>query len=481
LTALVITGAYYLQYKHLQDNFIETLSFAERVYEEKIQHDIQTMEAALLFIKADQSIQREWKKRDKKKLLALLETKFKYLRQQLNITHLYFTDLTGRVFLRVHNPNSDGDIIKRQTTQKTLKSRQTNIGLEFGIHHNFTLRNVQPWYIDGELSGLIEIGEEVAHLTDSLAHSMDVDLFLVFDKTKFKQDVWEKGIRLYGHENNWDFFDNGVVIGKTMKKIPKSIEPYLNFTNLERVFELNDSGTSYLGSFIGIKDISNKTVAKMVILKNITQEKSIIVSSIISLFIYCLISYLIGYFWFKSHLNKLEQELDVVNKELERQAYTDLLTQIPNRRYFFEYLRHLLVKQNGEDLAVFIMDLDNFKAINDTYGHDVGDNVLKHFTKTVQACIRKQDILARFGGEEFVLAMPGCPLNVALEKGEMIRASVADSELDNGGEKIKYTISIGVSPISPMDNNIDLAIKRADNSLYKAKKSGKNQIVSEAD
>ncbi len=169
-------------------------------------------------------------------------------------------------------------------------------------------------------------------------------------------------------------------------------------------------------------------------------------------------------------------------------ATTDELTQINNRRHFMEqteteFKRH---KRYRSRLSLILFDIDHFKQINDTYGHDVGDMVLKKLAETTLGILREQDIFGRFGGEEFTIALPQTTIEGAHQLAERLRQLIECTPFSISSERhINVTISLGVTTFAPHDNNLDTLIKRADIALYQAKASGRNIVklatVSDAD
>ncbi len=181
----------------------------------------------------------------------------------------------------------------------------------------------------------------------------------------------------------------------------------------------------------------------------------------------------------------LKQELDVrtkdlldANKKLEELSTIDVLTGISNRRYFFDIAKQYLeiAKRNESNLCVISFDLDKFKNINDTYGHQSGDKVLKEFTKEVNTFMRKSDVFARIGGEEFTMLMQNTSTKNALIVCEKIRKKIEDSFVICKEKKIGYSVSIGVVEFSTENHIVEL-LEKADIALYKAKENGRNQVV----
>ena len=164
-------------------------------------------------------------------------------------------------------------------------------------------------------------------------------------------------------------------------------------------------------------------------------------------------------------------------EEISRlQAITDPLTQLFNRRHFFELSNQLLTlrKRNGLPLSLAFLDLDNFKLINDQHGHEVGDRVLQKVSNILKEKIRESDVVARFGGEEFIILFTNTDKNHALAVCEMIKKALEEADMPEHVNNI--TTSIGVSGVDDGDT-INQVIKRADNALYEAKNKGRNQIV----
>lgn len=184
-----------------------------------------------------------------------------------------------------------------------------------------------------------------------------------------------------------------------------------------------------------------------------------------------LLSYLVSY---KFKIMKQEKE------ESNLLATTDFMTKLYNRRYFMEVSQNLiqLYKRNKNDISLIMIDIDNFKSVNDTYGHQFGDEVIILLSDTMIMAQRESDIVCRYGGEEFVILLPNSSLKNATTIAQNIRKSIELSTIElPSKETFKFTISIGVSQVSINDEDtIEVALKRADDALYEAKSKGKNQV-----
>ncbi len=177
-----------------------------------------------------------------------------------------------------------------------------------------------------------------------------------------------------------------------------------------------------------------------------------------------------------------ERLRDNVQMSIEM-AITDALTGLYNRRYMETHVSTLVEQAaaRGKPLSVLVIDIDYFKAINDTYGHDAGDDVLRDFALRVRRSIRGIDLACRYGGEEFVVIMPETDMAVATVVAERLRRRIAAEPfpIQHGAGKIEVTISVGIATLGREDTAAAM-IKRADQALYRAKRDGRNRVVPDA-
>jgi diguanylate cyclase (GGDEF)-like protein len=174
------------------------------------------------------------------------------------------------------------------------------------------------------------------------------------------------------------------------------------------------------------------------------------------------------------------QELQHSNRMLEHLASTDPLTGAANRRYFIERVDAEIARSRRDNLSfsLLALDLDNFKAINDHYGHQVGDDVLQGFVQKCLEEIRPYDSVARMGGEEFMVLLPQASLDVAVVIGERIRSATENAVFDSIViPKVILTVSIGVSQFGRDGITIDTIFRAADERLYRAKNQGRNCVI----
>ncbi|MGA2263237.1 MAG: diguanylate cyclase, partial [Acidobacteriota bacterium] len=180
-----------------------------------------------------------------------------------------------------------------------------------------------------------------------------------------------------------------------------------------------------------------------------------------------------------SRILNLQMELVNEREELRRQATHDALTGLLNRFGVLEILEKEVVRaiREGNSFGMAISDIDNFKQVNDTYGHAIGDAVLCETGNRMRASVRSYDAVGRYGGEEFLIVMPGLDEPAALLAAERLRACIGNDPFKVAGAHIRITMSLGVATRAPgWRGTMDSVIQAADHALYRAKAAGRNRV-----
>ena len=177
----------------------------------------------------------------------------------------------------------------------------------------------------------------------------------------------------------------------------------------------------------------------------------------------------------------VEAKNDELQAALSREqifARTDVLTEISNARHFFDVAKQEfeVARRYSQPLSIIIFDLDHFKQVNDTFGHQVGDKVLKHVAQIAIEQVREADTLARYGGEEFIVLLPNSNAQESSVVAERIRERISACHMVTDQEKVNVTISAGISELLLDVDTLDLLIRRADQALYEAKEAGRNCV-----
>ena len=179
------------------------------------------------------------------------------------------------------------------------------------------------------------------------------------------------------------------------------------------------------------------------------------------------------------HISKPALETKILLEELKTQSLKDRLTGAYNRRYLDDFVQKQIPQALRANIpyGVLMVDIDYFKMVNDKYGHDAGDMIIKELIKTIDEIIRDSDIIVRFGGEEFLVLLYNCDKENAYKIAEKIRIAFKSRTFNYGGEKFNKTISIGVSSFLVDSKQFWQVVKYADIALYEAKNSGRNKVV----
>lgn len=251
---------------------------------------------------------------------------------------------------------------------------------------------------------------------------------------------------------------NGLEMIEEIKKIKSDIPILITTAHqeipyLKKAIELGV--TSYILKPINVETIINSIVKAMepILLKNQLIEKN---QELLKL------------------NNSLEEKIKERTKELELLASTDFLTGIHNRRNFFYLAKKRFNKTPSNQLYAIMIDVDNFKKVNDTYGHQVGDKILKLLTKNISLNLNEDDIFGRIGGEEFAIIYEGNKNDAQDMKKIKNLKNIIENLTYND---IQFTISIGVALKHENDSNIDMLLSRADKGLYEAKNAGRNKVI----
>jgi len=262
-------------------------------------------------------------------------------------------------------------------------------------------------------------------------------------------------------ENNVDSYKN-IVDNKALKKLKDQI-----ITKEDNIIEYEDNGESYIIQTKYISEL-NLYLSVEAHVGGLTKDVkrvfyfNLFVSFFVTLIITLLILFII-------HTN---------NKRILYLAEFDTLTKVINRRVFTEKFEHflLLTKRDEKKLSLVFLDIDDFKNINDKLGHNIGDEVLKIFAKTIKANLRETDLVGRWGGEEFTILLIGCDLKEAKRRIKKLQLIIENNKTLYNLVKYNITASYGITEVSQEDN-IDMVIQRADNAMYTSKEEGKNRIT----
>ncbi len=407
----------------------------------------------------------------------------KYLRmKKYEFRQLHFHLPNTESFLRVHSPNKYGDLLAdiRESVRLVNESKKKVSGFEEGrIFNGF--RHVYPLAYKEEHIGSVEISISSASVIEVFSKLYsNKDFHFIIDKTAVDNNVFDEEMKNYRNAvifedyyvdkeveaitiayNKVLFEDKELFFAGVKEKYKEDLKEKRSFAGNYKF-----NGQDYIVRFLAIKNLKASPVAYLISVsesvgyKQFTKDmyEEIILITFLAFFI-IIFGLVLAYYQ-----NKLKD-----NAEL------DYLTKIYNRNKFYEIAEREVkaAKRYKHVMSVMLLDIDCFKKINDTYGHEWGDKVLKELAKTISQNIRDTDVFARWGGEEFVLLLPNTNQEEALIVGEKVRKLMEDSEVD---ELTGITISVGITVLDTENYDIDRAVKVADEAMYSAKSEGRNRV-----
>lgn len=400
----------------------------------------------------------------------------------LNFRQLHFHLPDSRSFLRFHRPEKYGDSLVgiRDTVVEANTTRQKVTAFEEGrIFNGFRL--VYPLLREGEHLGSVEISISFSALERSLNHLFAKNYLLLIDRRIVEEKVFRD------EQANYEFGpmpDRYIYDREVLQKIKASDSGFDMtvagnlFASAEKIhreeldhwrpfaYPASYAGKLYTIAFLPIKNHKQISIAYLVSFEEDgfpAQHKRHYVFTLVLLSLI-----FAGGLFFTLYLFLTRQRL-------KKLSATDFLTGIWNRSKSTNVIRleHERASRYATPYSIVMLDIDHFKKINDTYGHEAGDMVLKNMADLIGRNIREIDFFCRWGGEEFVLMLPETPLPLSLLFAEKIRALVEQASFPHMG---RVTISLGVSQFTSDDSRFDSVIKRADLALYEAKSNGRNQV-----
>ena len=433
-----------------------------------------------------------FKNRERKKLYQYLLSNYKKFRT-FSVRQLHFHLPNNESFLRMHRPTKFGDnLLKARLTVKYVNESKKRIdGFEEGkIFNGF--RFVYPLFDGTEYIGSVEISFSALSFIKEIESNYKIISNFLIDKSVVNEKVFKHEQSNYVQSPIPEYyFQKSILdyINIDLSKTELSKEQTKNIHNQiqdGKPFSIYSKSFSQIVTFIPMKNpISKRVTAALAFRSNdisiAKENRHTIFALMISTTIIGLVLLLI-YKEFQSRIllhqriDRRTKELLVLNKKLEEMAHVDSLTGAYNRRYFYEISKKLLsfTKREKKPLSIAMIDIDKFKDVNDTYGHDVGDEVLKVLVNEIKNNIRDSDVFVRYGGEEFVLLLPNTDLEHALVITQKLRVIIESCQKV---DSLKFTISIGLAAFIDSKDDIESLVKKADEALYEAKNSGRNRVV----
>ncbi|UCD65450.1 MAG: PAS domain S-box protein [Deltaproteobacteria bacterium] len=292
MLAASIASVIMIQRLHIINAIKSNVNGVEQLFPTLLEMESTQLDSQLNILKRNERLQKSWLAGDKKLLYQEAFTFFSEINSKYNITHFYFIDLDQAAFLRVHSPERFGDYINRATLNTAVRKGKPSSGIELGPLGTFTLRVVHPWFIDGVLTGYVELGKEILHIAPMIKETLDVDLIFTIDKTRLSRSDWEKGMHMLGRSANWDSLTNSVIIDATIEEIPLPVDNLLFLPHQEHaedILEFSAGNLKLRAMFVPLIDAAARHVGDIIVISDVTDliySLGMITISILTLFLF---------------------------------------------------------------------------------------------------------------------------------------------------------------------------------------------------
>jgi len=315
-TGLVMVGTWQLQKWHIEREVHSDLLKFNHLFQGVLKHEAVLLESLLDRYKDNSDFQKAFLAGDREGLFDLAIKDFTDIKTRYQITHFYFHNLDKTCFLRVHNPSLHGDVIERFTLAHTAMTGKSAFGVELGPLGTFTLRFVRPWLIDGKVTGYLELGKEIEHLSNYLRLVMNDELIFLIDKPLLERSQWEEGIKMLDRHGDWDLLPGKVIIDSSLKNIPSEISSDLvkyisKPEHRQKLFRIVIDKKHFCGGTYQLVEAGGREVGCIVVMKDITDHIKITWIINLSIFVLTLFLVFISYGFFFTYMSKLEKEIRI--------------------------------------------------------------------------------------------------------------------------------------------------------------------------
>jgi diguanylate cyclase (GGDEF)-like protein len=400
--------------------------------------------------------------------------------QLLDVLHVQFVMPNGKSLIRMHKPKKFGDHVEevRYSFQYVNKEKVSISGFEEGrTSHAF--RHVYPLYKEGKFIALVDVGFSSTMLQNYTMRANNVHTHFIVNKNVFKTVEWKSNneepyedsvehkdfmFSLSDHVNHDRLSDTNA---KIMTPLRTLVDAKIATKKEFAIYKETDNKVRIV-AFLPVSNIKgDEAVAYLVSYTDSKQIETILKNFKIVILSVAFVLMVLLAFVYQSILHR---------KILKHELQYDGLTKVFNRKYFLHVAEDAIEKskKGAHDISVVMVDIDFFKKVNDTYGHQAGDEVLVSVAKILSSSLRELDIIARYGGEEFIIFMMTDAKN-AFDVIEKIRLKIENFTFADKPE-LKITVSFGIAQ-HHKNESLEELIKRADRALYQSKNGGRNRIT----
>ncbi|MBT3251373.1 MAG: PAS domain-containing protein [Candidatus Marinimicrobia bacterium] len=336
LLSTSVFSIFKLQNRHITDIVQSKLIGVQSLFEQLLEDDTRMIDSQIDYLYSSASLKSAWLHKDRARLYNLSLPIFNNIHEKYSITHFYYISTDRECILRLHNPDKYGDIIDRFTLDTAIQTGNSSHGIELGTFGTFTLRVVRPWLIDGIISGYIELGMEITHLTPKLKNSLGSELYLAIEKKYLSKENWIEGQKMMAIDGNWDEFQHFVIVDRTNELEIHQLDEKLNLghtAHKNEVFSGNDGKKKYRGGTVPIIDAGGRDIGDIVVMNDITEEIKDLYSFIIILAVISFIISQVMMVFFHNYIGGIEDDLVNTHDELTREIDQHKQTEKELNRY----------------------------------------------------------------------------------------------------------------------------------------------------
>jgi len=367
VSVVALSIDYYIQRDALTEQTTKKVSLYQERFESLIEKEAKILDGYLALLEKDSQLQELFLQKNREKLNIFAQPIYKNLNQNVDITHLYFLEKSGEVFLRAHESARYSDIVKRYTFLKAKEMQSPFYGIEFGIKKNYTLRVVHPWVVDGEVIGYLELGKEIDKLMEALASQMNIEIYLAVNKQIYQNSPEFVQERVKDTPQTKEHF----IVYNTWK-VPENIEELLQQKDTMR--HIKKDGRVFLDYIVPLVDVSQKELGYILYLIDITAEHNSQLKAIekFALAIVAVTLLLLGiaYFFIRSKENRINS----LTKELASQhEFLQTLIETAPLPIFYKDSKGRYIHANGRFLEMF-----GYKTLDQIYGKTVFEVAPEH-------------------------------------------------------------------------------------------------------
>ena len=484
---IIIVALSITYYKHINDDLydydISIKTSIKGFYNKSISNNIHVMQAIMHTLEQDKKLSDLLAKGDREALLHYTTPLFEDLRREMEISHFYFIGTDSVNLLRVHAPSRYGDVINRITMDQAKSSGSYAYGVELGPLGTFTLRLVAPWYDKHTqtLIGYVELGIDMEHVIEKLQDFFGVQVFTLISKEFIDRKKWENR-KHFGHKPDWDHFPNFVLSEQTMDNIPSLMVEKISHGERimnNSIMHIEKEDIFYRVNILPLMDASSRFIAQVILFTDITKDvkdarNTVYLISILLFIVGCML--IIFFYWL---VGRIGQRIENDEKELHELSRYDGLTDLYNHRTFYSLLEEEIERASryNHSVSLLMLDIDHFKRVNDTYGHQAGDTVLRELSKRLKYRMRSTDFICRYGGEEIMIILTETDRIMAEKIAEDLRLLIEQQSFDiDNGQSLSITVSIGLATYPKHAQELQLLVSNTDKALYKAKEGGRNRV-----